>query len=614
MIGLIIFIAVVFLLALGFTWLADQPGSLLVVRFGGFEFAEENLAIIAAIALGVLLAIIFVWIVITMIWRTPGNIGSFFRNRRREKGWRALAEGVIAVGSGDVGMARKSAKNSMKYLPEEPVTQLLTAQAAQLDGDSGKAREAFETMLEKPETKLLGLRGLYVEAEQTGEAEAARHFVEEAVDARPGLEWSGKALLNMRAAEGDWDGALLTLHQNADSKLYTKKEAKRLRAVLLTAHASELEDGGDPQKAKEKALEAHRLAPELVPAAVIAARVLARVNDLRKAAKIIETSWKLAPHPELIEVYANLRSGDSGLDRLKRAENLNNMRPNHPEGIMGVARAKINVQDWVGARQMLEGLLASEPTRQACLLMSEVEEGEFGDRGRVREWLSRAVRAPRDPAWAADGVVADEWAPFSPITGELDAFEWRVPVENLGEEQDLELEQIPSGPIELPVLEATSGAVAIMNVANDDNIVEVEADVVDVEEPKQESEASSATDDLEKSGEKDVIDSKKDGDGVETEMESTVADEADKVSDSPADEASDKDNKAAETVADAEPSKEQPDGSKAPADAQHEGNASQTSSEESPPIEIEDPINKRPVDDPGTKQGEDKPKKRFSLF
>ena len=431
MIGLVIFLVVVFLVAAGFAWLADQPDSLLVFRLGGFEFAEENLAIIGAIALGVLLAIIFVWIVITMIWKTPGNIGSFFRNRRREKGWKALAEGVIAVGSGDIGMAKRSAKNSIKYLPEEPVTQLLTAQAAQMEGKTDKAREAFEMMLEKPETKLLGLRGLYVEAEETGESEAARHFVEEAVSAQPGVEWSGKALLSMQATEGDWEGALLTLHQNADSKLYTKKEAKRLRAVLLTGHASELENGGDPQKAKEKALEAHRLAPDLVPAAVIAARVLARVGDLRKAAKIVETSWKLDPHPELIATYSQLRSGDSGLDRLKRAEILNGMRPNHPEGVMGVVRAKIDVQDWDGARSDLEGLLASEPTRKACLLMSEIEEGEFGDRGHVREWLSRAVRAPRDAAWTADGYVADEWAPFSPVTGELDAFEWRVPVENL---------------------------------------------------------------------------------------------------------------------------------------------------------------------------------------
>ena len=33
------------------------------------------------------------------------------------------------------------------------------------------------------------------------------------------------------------------------------------------------------------------------------------------------------------------------------------------------------------------------------------------------------------PAWTADGIVSDHWAPVSPVTGALDAFRWRAPVE-----------------------------------------------------------------------------------------------------------------------------------------------------------------------------------------
>lgn len=455
MIGLIVFLVVVFLLAAGFSWLADQPGSLLILKFGGFEFAEENLAIIAAIAFAAFLAIVLFWILVAMVWKTPANIGSFFRNRRREKGWRAVSDGMIAVGSGDLRAARRAAKQSAKFLPEEPVSGLLAAQAAQMDGRRDAARAVFSSMLERPETKVLGLRGLFMEAEAAGERDAARHFVEEAAHARPGLEWSGKALLAMQAGEGDWEGALVTLHQNADAKLYARSEAKRLRAVLLTAHAAELESGA-PQRAKEKALEAHRLAPELVPAAVISCRILARLGELRKAAKIVETCWKLAPHPDLMEVYTHVRSGDSGIDRLKRAEHLNSLRPNHPEGTMGVARARVDVQDWDGARAILAQLLKSAPTERVCLMMSEIEEGQHGDRGRVREWLSRAVRAPRDAAWTADGYIADEWAPLSPISGALDAFEWRVPSANSGDGRDLALEDIPPGPRDFPPAPAIS--------------------------------------------------------------------------------------------------------------------------------------------------------------
>jgi HemY protein len=61
--------------------------------------------------------------------------------------------------------------------------------------------------------------------------------------------------------------------------------------------------------------------------------------------------------------------------------------------------------------------------------MARIEGGEKRDAGRVREWLARAVRAPRDALWIADGVASEEWAPISPVTGKLDAFEWRVPAD-----------------------------------------------------------------------------------------------------------------------------------------------------------------------------------------
>ena len=79
-----------------------------------------------------------------------------------------------------------------------------------------------------------------------------------------------------------------------------------------------------------------------------------------------------------------------------------------------------------------------QPREGAYLLLADIEEAETGDQGRVRQYLAKAVRAPRDPAWVADGFVSERWAPVSPVTGKLDAFEWRVPVERLGQliEQD----------------------------------------------------------------------------------------------------------------------------------------------------------------------------------
>jgi HemY protein len=63
--------------------------------------------------------------------------------------------------------------------------------------------------------------------------------------------------------------------------------------------------------------------------------------------------------------------------------------------------------------------------------MARIEAGE-GNKGREREWLARAVRGPRDRAWIADGYISDRWLPVSPVTGAVDAFEWKAPVDAIG--------------------------------------------------------------------------------------------------------------------------------------------------------------------------------------
>jgi HemY protein len=212
-----------------------------------------------------------------------------------------------------------------------------------------------------------------------------------------------------------------------------------LRAVLLTARAMELE-AGHPDEARAQAVEAHRLAPDLVAAAVVAARLLTRAGDIGRATRLLETAWKAAPHPEIAEAYAAVRPGDSVRDRLKRVRRLADMRANHPQGGMAVARAAIDAHDWQAARNALGGLMRAEPTERMCLLMAEIEEGEHGDQGRVRAWLRRALSARRDPVWTADGHVFDHWAPVSPISGRVDAFEWRVVAEQLPPPRALDID------------------------------------------------------------------------------------------------------------------------------------------------------------------------------
>jgi len=426
MLRIIVYLAVVFAIAAGAAWVADRPGTV-VVDWLGWQLEAPVLTALTALLVLVVVAVL-AWKLVAALAGSPRAFGRLLVRRKRERGHEALSRGLVAVGAGDAKLARRYASEARKALPRDPATRLLEAQSAQLNGDPAAARAIFKAMLDDPATRVLGLHGLHVEALRAGDAEAARHFAAEAAATAPALPWAGHAVFADAAAAGDWEAALAIQQKNAHNGLVDKAAAKRQRAVLLTARAMELAER-DPEKARAPALEAHALCPELVPAAVVAGRVLTRLGDTRRAAKVLEATWKRGPHPEIADAYAHVRPGDAARDRLKRLRTLAALRPGEVEGRLAIARAAIDARAFDEARTELKAVIAARPTQRAFLMMADLDETEHGDMGRVREWLGRAVRAPRDPAWTADGVVVGHWAPISPVTGRLDAFEWRAPVE-----------------------------------------------------------------------------------------------------------------------------------------------------------------------------------------
>ncbi len=429
MLRIFFFLLLVLLLGFGFSWFADRPGDV-ALQWQGNQY-ETSLMVVLVALVALVAAIMILWWLANTILDSPRIMQRFFKARKQDRGYKALSRGLIAANSGDAVGARKFTKESVKLLGHEPLVDLLDAQSCLLEGNRDEARKRFETMLEDDETRLVALRGLYVEAERQGAGEAARHYAQEANKEAPSLAWAGNAKLRFASMDGDWEAALATLEANKSAGLIDKDAAKRQRAVLLTAQAMS-EEPADPVKAAKLAKEAHKLAPDLVPAAIIGAKALARNSDIGRASGMLEAVWKKEPHPELAQAYIHIRMGDSAADRLKRAKKLAAMKANHPEGNFIIAEAAIDVQDWKLARETMVPVLNTAPTERACLIMADIEEGQSGDQGRMRDWLSRAVRAPKDAAWTADGHVSENWLPISPISGKLDAFEWKRPVEQLG--------------------------------------------------------------------------------------------------------------------------------------------------------------------------------------
>jgi HemY protein len=447
----VVFLITAAFIALGIAWFADRPGAVVVTWLG---YRIETSLMVSAFAVALLAAFfVIVWAVYRAILRSPDNLSTFFRHRRAMKGHAAITRGLIAIGSGDVHTARKAADEAARLTSDEPLAMLLNAQAAQLAGDRGAAERAFRQMTRHAHTKLLGLRGLYIEAHRRNDHTAARLFAEEAAKHSPGVTWASQAALDHRCAARDWAGALAVLD---DMKPWLDAATwRRERAVLLTANALALE-ATDRDAARAQALQAVKLAPDLVPAAVLAGRLLAEAGSVRKAGRILDAAWQQMPHPDIVATYANLRFGDSARERRARVQRLAAKRPDSVESALALAQAALEARDFPAARTALADHLRA-PTRRVAGLMADIEDAD-GDVGRAREWMSRAMRAAPDPAWTADGVVSEQWQPVSPVTGKIDAFQWKAPVAAIGVDRPaIEPETAAPVPVDpAPVVEAAA--------------------------------------------------------------------------------------------------------------------------------------------------------------
>jgi len=460
MLRLLLYLLVVGVIGAAAAWLAGNPGNL-AITWLGYRIETSVFIAIAALLLA-MAAALTLWSALRGIFGAPGRLMARMRASREQRGRDALRQGIFAVGAGDAQLAARYASEARQVLENEPLTRLLRAQAAQISGDHATARRIFETMLDDAETRLMGLHGLFLEAQRENRIEAAEQFAAGAVEIKPALPWAAEALFELQCRKGDWAGALNTLASMRQNKLVDRQTADRRRAVLLTAQAQAMELS-DQDQAGKLAEEAHGLAPNLVPAAEIAGRVLAAQGYVSRAARLLAKTWELSPHPDIALTYAYVRPGDSPRDRLNRVRALTRNKPEHVESRVAVAAAAVDAHEWGEAREALEPLLAERPSHRVCTLMARIEAGDTRNAGRVREWLARALRAPRDPAWVADGVVSDRWAPVSPVTGRLDAFEWRIPMERSA---PADQDALPLEIAELERLEQAEDAAAARRAAS----------------------------------------------------------------------------------------------------------------------------------------------------
>ncbi|MCK5445103.1 MAG: heme biosynthesis protein HemY, partial [Rhodospirillaceae bacterium] len=354
--------------------------------------------------------------------------------RRSRKGYKALTQGMVAVAAGDAREAAKQVKRADGLLGDPPLTLLLKAQSAQLNGDEGAAETFFKSMLEDQDTQFLGLRGLLGQAMKAGDREAALELARRAHELKPKSEWLADILFELEGSSGHWALASQSLKRldkigNKPGAAATSAATHR-RAVVSFGRSLEAESAGDRRGAIKWAEKALGQDPGFIPAAIRLANIYADENRPRKTARVVESAWALTPNPQLLEPYFRAQGAVDGLKKVKAAERLARANPGHPESLLALAQAALEARLWGQARTHLDGAMENGAgTRRIYAMQAALDEEEKQDSKSAGHWLRLAASAPADPEWVCGGCghVDGNWRPYCPSCAAFDSARWRSP-------------------------------------------------------------------------------------------------------------------------------------------------------------------------------------------
>lgn len=484
---ILLFVAAIAGLTLGAGYLMESDGGVMLT-VAGVEYTLSPL--MSVIALGVLLVVLWVFLkLLSLLVATLKFINGdetalsrYFDRSRERRGFQALTEGMMALASGEGRAAMDKARKAERLLRRPELTNLITAQAAEITGDKRKAEEVYKRLLQDDQTRFVGVRGLMKQKLEDGNTETALKLAETAFALKPRHVETSDTLLKLQADSEDWKGARATLNAKLKHGTLPRDVHRRRDAVLALSEAKSLLSEDSSISEREDFIEANRLSPDLIPAAAMAARSYIAKGKPRFAMRILKKAWEAQPHPDLAAAYGEIEPKETPQERIKRFQALVKPTPDHPETKTLMAELQLAAEDFPAARKALGDLWEVDPTARSLTILAAIEKGEGASDDIVKGWLARAVNAPRGPQWVCDSCqnIHGEWVPVCGNCGALDSLSWTAPPADES-----------TGPVSVEMLplivgapEPVSGEIVLSEGLDDASLEGEEADETPKEEPE----------------------------------------------------------------------------------------------------------------------------------
>lgn len=299
MINLLLFIIALTCFGMAAAWLAENPGNVTLYWFDWRIDTSVAVLLAAVVAAGMLIA--FIYLILRIIIKGPGNLSLRSKLKQKDKGLTELTYSIAALAANDTCSAAQHTKKAEKLLGKTPVTLLLGAQVAGQQGDEAKTRRLLEQLLDHPETEYLAARSLSETATKQKLLPRALTLAKRAQSVNPKEAGPVRSIVSLYMKQAQWEEALMAARKYGRKSELSRAELRRMEAVIHMARGQNLLAEGGANSALVSSKKALKLLPEFVPAILLTAEAMQRSGNEKAAFKLLKNAWKKHEHPHIAE-------------------------------------------------------------------------------------------------------------------------------------------------------------------------------------------------------------------------------------------------------------------------------------------------------------------------
>ena len=380
----------------------------------------------------VFLSFIFLlYLVFYLFFRSRLSLGKYFlknKYNKIEKGYLHFVDAMIAVANKDNKTALKSHKKMVSYLKDDPsLSLLLKSEVLKIEKKFPELNNVYEDMIKSKKTETLGYRGLMEQNLRNQDYHHAFLYGEKLFSINPNIEKLYDTLIFIAAKTKNWNQIILLSDKAFSNKIISKNDLNENKSIGFYEIAK-IKFDSDIKDALKNILKAIELKKNFAPYVKLHLEITVALNDKRNLKKLIKKYWSSNPSSLLRSIIIKILN-DNDLTDIKFINEIIKNNAGEEESKKLLIYFAIKNLKWDIARENVIGMIGSNPSKDICYFMSDIELGENNDKQKSDAWIMRAENAKLENSWICriTNQSQEEWSSLSD-SGNYNSLVWSSPM------------------------------------------------------------------------------------------------------------------------------------------------------------------------------------------